>query len=287
MDFSLFSQSGSSCTTDEELARHLQEEEEKGRKEQLERQAKHDRELAMALMRERADEDDTQVVERILMAEQRVVQSDRDAQVAQALLGTEEAEDMEDSDSRLAARLQEEERQRLARDELDTQLARALQEEMVQEGGSLVQTTARPSTDQDEEMARRLSEQFNPHPPASQLLANPPGWWAQCPNCAVSANRQYHLIEVEREQDEWLGVTSPLTEAGFTVLRLQRIQNIRLYQRLQFEKHSMQNGKSEGYKVNERLLFHTSSADVLVICREGLDQRLARSGRFGTGVYFR
>lgn len=280
MDFSLFSQSGLSCTTDEELARHLQEEEEKGRKEQLERQAKHDRELAMALMRERADEDDTQVVERMLMAEQRVVQSDRDAQVAQALLGTEEAEDMEDDDSRLAARLQEEERQRLARDELDTQLARALQEEMVQQ-------EARPSTDQDEEMARRLSEQFNPRPPASQLLADPPAWWTQCPNCAMGASRQYHLIEVERDRDEWLGVTSPLTEAGFTVLRLLRIQNIQLYQRLQFEKHSMQNGKPEGYRVNERMLFHTSSADVPVICKEGLDQRLARSGRFGTGVYFR
>lgn len=284
LNFPHSSQSGLSWVTDEELARQLQEEEEKGRREQQEKQAKHDHQLAMALMREGVDEDDSQVVERMRAQELRMMQSDRDAQIASALQGTEEVEEMEDGDSRLAVRLQEEERQRLARDDLDAQMARALQEEMVQGEGSLQPT--RPSTDQDEELARRLSEQFSPRP-TPQLLADPPAWWTECPNCAVDANRRYHLIEVQRDRDEWLGVTSPLTDAGFTVTKLWRVQNVQLYQRLQFEKHSMQNGKPEGYKVNERLLFHTSSADVLVICREGLDQRLARSGRFGTGVYFR
>jgi hypothetical protein len=83
-------------------------------------------------------------------------------------------------------------------------------------------------------------------------------------------------------------VIEPLRVAGFTAQKLQRVQNMKLYQRLQFEKRSMKMDREEGedYRVNETLLFHTSSAEVSTICSEGLDQRLARRGRFGSGVYF-
>jgi hypothetical protein len=166
----------------------------------------------------------------------------------------------------------------------DEQLAYALQ---AQSSGE--------DTSHDEELARQIAAQFEStstnhtqasagtsQPGEEQLLARPPTWWTTCPHCPANSNRKYHLIDVACGQNEWLSVTEPLRVAGFTAQKLQRVQNMKLYQRLQFEKQSMR----EDYRVNEILLFHTSSAEVSTICSEGLDQRLARRGRFGSGVYF-
>ena len=114
-----------------------------------------------------------------------------------------------------------------------------------------------------------------------------PSTWTTCPTCPPDAVRKYHLIEVTLGSEEWSHVASPLDSAGFTVKRVQRIQNASLWQRLQYEKQLMTQSRPAEFDLNEKLLYHTSRAEKMVICEEGLDQRLSRSGNFGTGIYFR
>ena len=288
--------SGSSNYTfsDARLAEQLQEEErlEKERREKLNNsQTLRDAEMARALQeemkqaattREGGDEDVDHAVKFI-------EQSERDQQLALAL-ATDSAVATKDTsiDEQLARALAATEsptagvRQDTSADE---QLARAL------ESGS---TGLQEDTSHDEELARQISAQFEAESTSSSTrdssdigreLSKPPQWWTTCPNCPPDSNQRYHLIEVERSgEEEWVRVTGPLEEAGFKASRLLRVQNMKLYQRLEFEKQHMTMEREDD---NVRLLYHTSSAQVSVICGEGLDQRLARKGRFGSGVYFR
>ena len=111
-----------------------------------------------------------------------------------------------------------------------------------------------------------------------------PTCWGECPNCPSDATRKYHLIDVEQGSPEWNVVSQPLFDAGFNVTQLQRIQNETLWQRLCFEKQLMLRDRPG---CNEKFLYHTSRAEVSVICEEGLDPRLSRNGLFGSGIYFR
>ena len=112
-----------------------------------------------------------------------------------------------------------------------------------------------------------------------------PTCWTECPNCSADAVRKYHLIDVMRDSAEWDVIARPVTEAGFDVTRVRRIQNEMFWQRLCFEKQLMLRERAD---VNERFLYHTSRSQVSVICEEGLDQRLSTSsGNFGNGIYFR
>lgn len=98
---------------------------------------------------------------------------------------------------------------------------------------------------------------------------------------------RYNLVDVDSSSQEWSNVCAPMTCARFIVTRLQRIQNPILWERLQCERQLMIRNHCKNFDVNERLLYHTSRADTRVICEEGLDQRLSRSGNFGRGIYFR
>ena len=111
-----------------------------------------------------------------------------------------------------------------------------------------------------------------------------PTCWTECPDCPPDATRKYHLINVEQGSPEWDVVSKPLVEAGFSVIQLQRIQNETLWQRLCFEKQLMLRDRPS---YNQKFLYHTSKAEVSVICEEGLDPRLSRNGLFGSGIYFR
>ena len=118
----------------------------------------------------------------------------------------------------------------------------------------------------------------------------PPPWWTVCPNCAPNAVRKYHLIDISPASEEWSRVTAPLTRAGYTVTKLQRIQNQLLWNRLQLEKQLMSQNRPPGRDLNEKLLYHTTTASKGVICEEGLDQRLSGKNfknNFGNGIYFR
>lgn len=127
-----------------------------------------------------------------------------------------------------------------------------------------------------------------PPPPPRPLHTYPqPPTWTPCPNCPPGLQRRYHLIAVTMFSDEWKRVSWPLSEAGYIVTSMERIQNETLWHRLQSECQLMLRGRHEGYDLNERLLYHTSRADKSVICEEGLDQRLSRCGHFGNGIYFR
>ena len=111
-----------------------------------------------------------------------------------------------------------------------------------------------------------------------------PTCWTNCPSCPPNQKRKYHLIDVAYNSAEWFVVSSPLVNAGFSVNRVQRIQNESLWQRLCYEKQLMLRERQD---VNEQLLYHTSRSTVAIICEEGLDLRLSMNGSFGCGIYFR
>ena len=115
-------------------------------------------------------------------------------------------------------------------------------------------------------------------------LHRTPTCWTNCPNCPPSMKRKYHLIDVAYDCAEWGVVSAPLTRDGFTVSRIQRVQNESLWQRLCYEKQLMLRDRQD---VNEQLLYHTSRSAISIICEEGLDVRLSRNGCFGSGIYFR
>ena len=139
------------------------------------------------------------------------------------------------------------------------------------------ETLTHTDTDTHTDTAPQQPLHTYPHPPT----------WTPCPNCPPGLQRRYHLIAVTMFSDEWKRVSWPLSEAGFVVTSMERIQNETLWHRLQSECQLMLRGHHEGYDLNERLLYHTSRADKSVICEEGLDQRLSRCGHFGNGIYFR
>ena len=292
-----------STDSDQKLAEQLQEMEKREREKERERCEKLvnlDHHLAMELMREETCDEERegdeggregeQVLEKMKKRIDMLSQSKTDAEIAMALQEAEkQGGELEGGrvDADLAQRLQSEADKRLEQTRIDEQLALAL--------------NSGPSgedTSHDEELARQIAAQFEATPldttttsasTSQPLLARPPAWWTTCPNCSSDSNCRYHLIEISPGENEWIGITQTLKNAGFTAKRLQRIQNIKLYQRLQFEKESMktERAEEEDYQLNERLLYHTSSAGVPVICGEGLDQRLSHKGRFGSGVYFR
>lgn len=114
-------------------------------------------------------------------------------------------------------------------------------------------------------------------------LERTPTCWTNCPNCPPNKKRKYHLIDVAYNCPEWGVVSNPLTQAGFVVNKVQRIQNETLWQRLCYEKKLMLRDRVD---VNEQLLYHTSRSTISIICEEGLDLRLSRNGMFGSGIYF-
>lgn len=285
--------------SDQKLAEQLQEMEKRER-ERCEKLVNLDHHLAMELMREETTKEEggegegesEGVLEKMTEQIDMLSRSKTDAELAMALQEAEaqgrewEGETVQ-SDHNLAQRLQSEEDKRLNQTRIDEQLALSL---------NASTEPKQEDTSYDEELARQIAAQFEATPldttttstsTSQPLLARPPAWWTTCPNCSPDSNRKYHLIEITPSENEWISITLPLQNAGFTAKRLQRIQNIKLYQRLQFEKESMKMERSEDYQLNERLLYHTSSAGVDVISGEGLDQRLSRKGRFGSGVYFR
>lgn len=279
----------SDIESDKELAEKLLREELE-EQERLEKLSSLDHGLAMELTREETAGDleatGESIIERVRKQVELLSQSQSDAEIARALQdelvaeqhGTEGGKRGHEEDAVLAQKLQCEEDDKVRQRNSDEQLAYALHN--------------RADTSHDEEIAKKLMEQFDHSSPSARttthhLLARQPNWWSPCPNCPADSSRRYHLIEITRGDSEWLQITAAFGDVGFTARRLQRVQNIKLYQRLEFEKQSMQIDKEDGYQINETLLFHTTSAAVNVICSEGLDQRLSRRGRFGSGVYFR
>ncbi len=240
-----------------------------------------------------------------------------DTELARRLQSQESGEDSDCqilADQTLAKQLQEEEnkddqQQLLA----DQELAKKLQELEDQKTVKFIKATTvkvkLPPTDDgpstssnmargteisagDTTIDRRESYESSPSPVDTdssyreEAVIGPP-WWKACTNCPPDAVRRYHLLEVEYSCKEWQQVSSPLTNRGLTVTKLQRIQNATLWQRFQLERQLMMQSHPDGFSVNETLLYHTSRADKATICEEGLDQRLSRRGQFGTGIYFR
>lgn len=143
-------------------------------------------------------------------------------------------------------------------------------------------STWKPPNDQTVPIAKSRGDK--PPPRIGAQLHRTPTCWTNCPNCPPNMKRKYHLMDVAYDCAEWGVVSAPLTRDGFTVSRIQRVQNETLWQRLCYEKQLMLRDRQD---VNEQLLYHTSRSAISIICEEGLDVRLSRNGCFGSGIYFR
>jgi len=111
-----------------------------------------------------------------------------------------------------------------------------------------------------------------------------PTCWTVCTKCPPINNKSYHLIDINLSSKEAEFVCEPLTKVSFYVIKVQRIQNDLLWERLMAEKKLMLRSRDF---VNMQFLYHTTSAKASVICEEGLDLRLSRQGNFGNGIYLR
>lgn len=146
------------------------------------------------------------------------------------------------------------------------------------------QTKSVADTNKKEDTVSSSSSSSEPHNSGARR-ERVPTCWTNCPNCPPNKKRKYHLIDVAYNSAEWSVVSNPLTQSGgFSVNRVQRIQNESLWQRLCYEKQLMLREQPD---VNEQFLYHTTRSSVSVICEEGLDLRLSRNGYFGHGIYFR
>lgn len=146
------------------------------------------------------------------------------------------------------------------------------------------QDLAALTTSKDQTVPSSDLRQSEPMMNVVSELQRIPKCWTKCPNCPPDAERKFHLIDVEINSAEWTFVSSQLLGSGFTVTRIERIQNESLWQRLCYEKQLMLRERKD---INEQLLYHTSRCPVEVICEEGLDLRLSMNGSFGCGIYFR
>ncbi|XP_066301273.1 uncharacterized protein [Branchiostoma lanceolatum] len=97
-----------------------------------------------------------------------------------------------------------------------------------------------------------------------------------------------HHIRLLTTSEEYRLIAEEFSRVNITVECIERVQNQRLWDRLQYEKRNMKDmRRSDSFDVNEQYLFHgTQSSAVNQICEEGLDQRLSRIGNFGRGIYF-
>ena len=113
-----------------------------------------------------------------------------------------------------------------------------------------------------------------------------PLYWTTCVQCTNRCTSRYHVLSVNSSSTEFSKVTQRFG-TGYEVRKVYRIQNDHLWKRYKSEKQLLLNDASEGYKLNEAWLFHSTRASLQDICEEGLDPRLSRTGNFGRGTYFR
>ena len=113
-----------------------------------------------------------------------------------------------------------------------------------------------------------------------------PLYWTPCTNCSNKCTDTYHTFPV-LQGAEFENITSAMKTSNFTVTEVYRVQNSILWKRYKSEKSLMKEGTHERYDIRETWLYHMTTANVGVICDEGLDPRLSRSGNFGRGTYFR
>lgn len=92
-----------------------------------------------------------------------------------------------------------------------------------------------------------------------------------------------HLIWLEDSSAEFIKISKDFEKVGYTVAGIARVQNARQLMRFNQEVLDMELRSEPTTKED---LYHTTNAmDMDRVYSEGLDQRLARQGYFGRGIY--
>ncbi|XP_008108722.2 protein mono-ADP-ribosyltransferase PARP12 isoform X1 [Anolis carolinensis] len=120
----------------------------------------------------------------------------------------------------------------------------------------------------------------------SSLLHEIPSSW----DCSALPNIGFELVTVSNTTEEYNEIKKLFmnTMEGYTIKRLQRIQNPSLWEVFQWEREQMKK-LNEEKEVEERLLFHgTSTSHLDGICANNFDWRICGTNGtlYGKGSYF-
>lgn len=103
-------------------------------------------------------------------------------------------------------------------------------------------------------------------------------------SATLRAGAQHY--EVDSQDAEYLKIKSDLENAGLELKRLVKLTNTGLAELFDAEADYLVKVKPPGSSLNIQYFYHGTTAPFEQICDEGLDERLSRSGRFGSGIYF-
>ncbi|CAG5133980.1 unnamed protein product [Candidula unifasciata] len=99
----------------------------------------------------------------------------------------------------------------------------------------------------------------------------------------------YSLTTVSENDNVYKEVCIDFDNADLTVLKIERLTNSHLWKRYETERNLMikqRRNLDPDFTLNEKYLYHGTSALKSFICEEGLDSRMSKEGCFGKGVYF-
>ncbi|GFN82460.1 hypothetical protein PoB_000896600 [Plakobranchus ocellatus] len=103
-------------------------------------------------------------------------------------------------------------------------------------------------------------------------------------------NENGHILtELDETDERFKEIDIDFKNAGMKVLKLEMLQNNHLWKRYATERNLILEQREKidsGFKLNERYLYHGTSAKKSYICDEGLDSRMSKEGCFGKGIYF-
>ncbi|XP_059165354.1 uncharacterized protein LOC131947921 isoform X2 [Physella acuta] len=99
----------------------------------------------------------------------------------------------------------------------------------------------------------------------------------------------FQLEELDKKNKVYREVTIDFENAGLKVVKIEKLINIHLCKRYITERDLMLSQRLKidpDFKLNEKYLYHGTTAKKDYICEEGLDSRMSKQGCFGKGIYF-
>ncbi|XP_006811173.1 uncharacterized protein LOC102802910 [Saccoglossus kowalevskii] len=101
-----------------------------------------------------------------------------------------------------------------------------------------------------------------------------------------SSEEGYYLVTLETSSYEYCSIRTEFTNTNVQINRIERLENLDLWGKFQFERERMSKNRPIEFNLNECYLYHGSMVDIAEICSDGLDLRRGKIGFFGRGIYF-
>lgn len=106
----------------------------------------------------------------------------------------------------------------------------------------------------------------------------------------ITANDEVFLLnELKPDDRSYKEINIDFENAGLQVIKIEKLTNPHLCKRFITERNLMLGQRKlvdPNFKLNEKYLYHGTSAKKAYICEEGLDSRMSKQGCFGKGIYF-